>query len=195
MDAQDDGESQVLLRRTRAELAAGRPEAVFTALAKDTGDWRAAALAVCAAAGIPRAQAEQRWADTGAQLAALIQPGEEADLGAVLEVVGFFDVHRRLDEREQQVRRLLERAFAAAGGLPSGYGHGVIRLLQTGRLTDAFVSMAMHGSRRRRPMPPAYWTHLLAAAALLTGTDDDRFEPCVALCRRLLDQADAPMSQ
>jgi hypothetical protein len=141
----------------------------------------------------PRAGSEQRWADTGAQLAALIQPGEEADLGAVLELAGLLDVHRHLDEREQQVRRLLERAFTAAGGLPSGYG--VIRLLRTGRLTDAFVSIATHGSRRSRPMPPAYWTHLLAAAALLTGTDDDRFEPCVALCRRLLDQADTPMSQ
>lgn len=184
------------MQRARAGLlAGGRPEAVFTALAKDIGDYRAVALAMCAVAGIPRAQAQQRWADTGEQVAALIEPGEEADLGAILELAGVFDVHRRLDENELQIRHLLDLAYAAAGGLPSGYGQGVIRLLQTGHLTDAFVSMTTYGARRGRPMPPAYWSHLLAAADLVTDTDDDRFESCVTLCRRMLDQADTPTSR
>jgi hypothetical protein len=40
------------------------PGAVFTSLAVDGADYRDAALAVCAAAGVPGALAVQRWADT-----------------------------------------------------------------------------------------------------------------------------------
>jgi hypothetical protein len=191
MGARIDGDDQVLFQRAYAELhAGGRPDAVFAALAANTLDYRAAALAVCTAAGIPRAQALQRWAETGEELASLIQRGEEGDLGAILEMSGLFDVHPRLDAREQQVRQLLHQALATVGALPSGYAHGLGRMLQTGRLTDALVSMTTHGARRSRPMSAAYWTHLLAAAELLNGTDDERFDACVALCRQLLDQAD-----
>jgi hypothetical protein len=191
----DDTEDQGLLQRARAELEAGRrPEAVYATLVTDTLDPRAAALAVCCALGIPREEARQRWIDTGEPLTDLVQPGEPAELGAFLELAGFFDVHRQLDERELPVRQSPDQALAtiAAGGLPSGYAHGLSRKFQTGRLAEAFVSMATHGARRQRPVPAAYWTHLLAAANLLAITDDDRFESCVALCRQMLDQSSTP---
>jgi hypothetical protein len=190
MDERDDGEQHVLFQRAHAALQASvRPEAVFATLAGDTHDLRAAALAVCAALGVPRQQAQQRWAKTGEALLSQMRPGDEArDFGDVLEYAGFFDVHPDLNERDQHARRLLERAFNAAGGIPSGYAHGMIRKLQTGRLADAFVSMATHGARRSRPTPPDYWRDLLAAAELLSSTENDQFEPCVALCRRQLEQ-------
>lgn len=190
MDERDDGEDHVLFQRAHAALRAGaRPEAVFATLAEDTHDLRAAALAVCAALGVPQQQARQRWEKTGEALLSQMQPGDEAgELGEFLEFAGFFDVHPDLNERDQHARRLLEQAFSAAGGIPSGYAHGLIRKLQTGRLADAFVSMATHGARRSRPTPPEYWRDLLAAAELLSGTENDQFEPCVALCRQQLGQ-------
>jgi hypothetical protein len=173
-------------------LAGARPDAVFATLAEDTHDYRGAALAVCTAAGIPRAQAQQRWIADGAELVPQVQPGDAAELGFFLELAGFFDVHRQLDEREQHIRHLLDqavdRAFATLGGLPSGYAHGLSRKLRTGRLAEAFVSMATFGARQRHPMPAAYWTHLLAAADLLAISDDDQFESCVVACRQRLEQ-------
>lgn len=193
MNARDDGAEKALVQRAHAGLLTGaRPDAVFAMLAEDTHDYRGAALAVCTAAGIPLAQAQQRWADVAADLVPQVEPDDAAELGFFMEQVGFFDVQRQLDEREQQIRYLLDQAvdqaFAALGGLPSGYAHGLSRKLQTGRLAEAFVSMATFGDRRRRPMPVAYWTHLLAAAELLAITDNDQFESCVALCRQRLEQ-------
>ena len=108
MNAEDDGDGKIgkiLLHRARAELLAGaRPDAVFATLAENTHAYRGAALAVCMAAGIPRAQAQQRWIDGGAELVSQVQPSDAAELGFFLELSGFFDVHRPLDEREQHAR-------------------------------------------------------------------------------------------
>jgi hypothetical protein len=191
MDARDDAHAQALARRAQAGLrAGGTPCAVFVDLAAGTLDYRATALAVCAAAGIPRVQFEQRWADTSEQLLPEIQPGQEALLGEVLETLGLFDVHRPLDEHEQQARRHMKLAMAAVGWWPSGYAVRLSRWWMTGRLVDAFVSLADYGAGPDgATMPPAYWTHLLAAADLLAGTDDNRFESCVLLCRDQLGQS------
>jgi hypothetical protein len=143
-----------------------------------------------------REAAWQRWTDIGEPLMDLVQPGEPADLGTFLELAGFFDLHRQLDERELPIRHLLDQALAtaAAGGLPSGYAHTLSRKLHTGRLSEAFVLMATYGPRRQLPDPAAYWTHLLAAADLLAITNDDQFDSCVARCRQMLDQPSTPTS-
>ncbi|MEZ0110472.1 hypothetical protein ABH920_004487 [Catenulispora sp. EB89] len=191
MDDRDDGKDEVLVRRAYTALQGGdtRPEAVFATLAEEAGDYRAAALAVCAAVGVPRSQAHQRWAGIGEEALSQMLPGDEAaDLGVFLELAGFFDVHPDLAEPEQQARRLLEQAFAAAGGVPSGYAHNLIRKLRTGRLAEAFVSMVTYGAGRSRLTPREYWEYLLAAAELLPGADVDRFESCVTMSRQRLDQ-------
>jgi hypothetical protein len=178
-------QQQALMRRARESLDNGAsPETVFVALAVDTRDLREAAIAVCVAAGTPRADAEGRWGDGCEQLLAEIHDGEEAIFGEILEMTGFFDFHRPLDEREQHVRRELRQAMATALPLPSGYAHLLGRTLQTGRLARAFIKMTT------LPLTDAtaYWAHLLAAADLLAGSEDDRFESCVNLCRQRLDQ-------
>ncbi|GAA1971772.1 hypothetical protein GCM10009838_33960 [Catenulispora subtropica] len=97
-----------------------------------------------------------------------------------------------LDEREQRIRLLLdqavEQAFAALGGLPSGYAHGLSRKLQTGRLAEAFISMVTFGGQRQPPMPAEYWTRLLAAADLLAMPEDNQLEPYIVACRQRLEQ-------
>ena len=184
-----DEPEQALLRRAHESLHAGvLPEAVFAELAADARDVRSVAIAVCVAAGTSRADAEQRWAAEGEPLFVELLDGDEEGLGVFLEMAGFFDFHRPLDEREQQIRSLLGQAFDARGGWKSGAGHHLIRKLQTGRLTDALASMAAHAPDPGAPSPSAYWAHLLAAATLLAGSDDSRVEPIVLLCRRHLDQ-------
>lgn len=193
MNAEDNDET-ALARRARAELLAGaRPGAVFATLAEDTHDFSAAALAVCTAAGISRAEAQQRWIEeVEVELGSEFQPEDGAELGLALELGGFFDVHRQLDEREQCIRHLLDLAvsesFATLGVLPSGHAVGVRRKVEAGRLAEAFVSMATFSVRRRHPMSAEYWTHLLAAADLLAISDDDQFESCVVACREKLAQ-------
>jgi hypothetical protein len=180
-------QQQAFIRRARAGLDAGvSPGTVFASLAVDVRDRRAAVIAVCVAAGTPRPEAEGRWTDDDEQLLADIHDGEEAILGEILETLGFFDFHRPLDEREEHARRELRQAAAAALPLPSGYAHGLGRMLRTGRLTSAFISMAMHPHSGAHAT--AYWQHLLAAADLLTCSEDDRFESCVNECRQRLDQ-------
>jgi hypothetical protein len=179
-------QQQALMRRARESLDNGvSPDAVFADLAVDARDLRAVAIAVCMAAGTPRADAEGRWDYDIEQLRAELHDGDEAAFGDILEMTGFFDFHRPLDEREQHVRAELRQAMATALPLPSGYAHLLGRMLQTGRLTSAFIKMTT------LPLTDAtaYWAHLLAAADLLTGSEDDQFESCVNLCRQRLDQA------
>jgi hypothetical protein len=113
----------------------------------------------------------------------------DLDGGTLLEMAGFFDFHRPLDEHEQQIHHLLCQAFNAHGGWPSGLGHQLIRKLQAGRFIDALASMAAHSPRLGAPSPSTYWTHLLAAANMLTSSDDGRVEPILLLCRQHLDQS------
>lgn len=190
--AQGDVEQQALLRRARESLHVGAsPETAFAELAVATSNLRVAAIAVCVAAGTPRADAEKRWATDGEPLVAEIRDGEGALLGEILEMAGFFDFHRTLDEHELQIRHELDQAFAAAGRWRSGVAHSLIRQLETGRFVDALASMTAHGPRRGVPTPSTYWTHLLAAANLLTSSDDGRIEAIVLLCRQHLDQYSA----
>lgn len=184
-----DGDENVLLQRARAGLLTGaRPDAVFATLAEGAPDYRGAALAVCVAAGVSLAQARERWAEIDPELISQVQPDDAAELGFFMELAGFFDVHRQLDEREQRIRRLFIQAGAETGNLPSGYAYGLGRKLQTGRLAEAFVAMATFGARRQHPMPAEYWTNLLAAAELLAVSGDDQFESCVAACRQRLEE-------
>ncbi|NUP49800.1 MAG: hypothetical protein HOW97_21185 [Catenulispora sp.] len=191
-----DSDGTVLVQLARAELLTGaRPDAVFATLAEGAQDYGDAALAVCVAAGVSPEQAQERWAEVGAELISQVEPDDAAELGFFLELAGFFDVHRQLDEREQHIRRLLDRARAASAnlpgayayGLPSGYAYGLGRKMQTGRLGEAFVAMATFGARRQHPMPAEYWSDLLAAAELLAVSGDEQFDSCVAICRQQLD--------
>ena len=198
MDHTDDEQQQqalalVLLRAAQDRLHAGAsPEAVFAELAVNTRDVRAAAIAVCVAAGTSRADAEKRWVDDGEPLLAEVQGDGEAAVGQFLEMAGFFDFHRPLDEREQQISRHLSQAFNAYGRWRSGVAHQLSRKMQTGQFVDALALMAAQGSHRSVPTPSAYWTHLLAAANMLTGSDSEiegensRVESVVLLCRQRL---------
>jgi hypothetical protein len=189
--AHADGEQQqALLLRAQERLHVGAStDAVFAELAVNTRDLRSVAITVCVAAGTSRADAEKRWAADGEPLLTEVLDGEEAFLGTFLEMAGFFDFHRPLDEREQQIHHLLCQAFNAHGGWPSGLGHQLIRKLGTGRFIDALASMAAHSPRGGAPSPSTYWTHLLAAANMLTSSDDGRVEPILLLCRQHLDQS------
>lgn len=184
----DDEQQRTLLQSAQGRLRDGvSPRTAFAKLAANAGDLHAVAIAVCMAAGTSRADAEKRWATDGELLLLEVQDGEEALLGQFLEMAGFFDYHRPLDEREQQIRHLLGQAFNAHGGWKSGLGNGLIRKLQTGQFIDALTTMAVHAPHPRALSPTAYWSHLLAAANMLASTDDGRVEPVVLLCRRHLD--------
>lgn len=188
----EDEQLPTLVQSAQDRLRGGAsPRKVFVELATDSGDLHAVAIAVCMAAGTGHEDAEKRWATDGEPLLAEAGDDDEAFLGKVLEMTGFFDFHRPLDDHDQQIRDLLGQAFDAHGGWKSGAGLGLLRKLQTGRFVDALESMAGNAPRSGALSPSAYWNHLLAAADMLASTDDARIEPIALLCRRHLEESSA----
>lgn len=116
-------------------------------------------------------------------------PGEEDLCGWVLELHGVFDVPRLLDEREEEVQRLLRDAFGASGGIASGVALGLTRSLFKGELVAAFLCLAGKQPRAPRGRPVQFWKALCAAGALLEFGDDDRGREALARCRRSLADA------
>lgn len=98
--------------------------------------------------------------------------------------------HAEPDDAREQALRLLSQALGLSGRIPSGYAITVCGHLRSGRLVEGFVLMVEYSDRTqaRRARPREYWGRLLAAANLLAGTGNDKFEPCVSLCRTRLEE-------
>ncbi|MFF4698032.1 hypothetical protein [Streptomyces chattanoogensis] len=171
----------------RAALGAGVPAVdVFAELALKAADLQSAALAVCLALGVPRADAEQRL-DGSDELLDELNPGEERTGGEILETLGVFDVDRSLDERGEEIKRWLGTAIGAHGTFGSGHAHSLWRRLRTGALTGAFLSLADSGPHPVEGAPSTYWEALTRAGELLSADNrevDERFEKALERCRR-----------
>ncbi|MEU2392728.1 hypothetical protein [Streptomyces sp. NPDC007369] len=172
----------------RRLLAEGQgPVGVFAGLAVRSGDRNAAVRAVCRALGVPDARVQEQLGRT-AELFAEFGPDEEESLGELLELLGVFDVPRTLDEREQEVLRLLKTAGGALGGIRGGVFHGLSRSFLKGELTAAFLMLARQPIRQPRGNPAKFWAALAAAGALLPPPADPgtaaQVAQVLAECRR-----------
>ncbi|THA76199.1 hypothetical protein [Streptomyces sp. A0592] len=164
------------VERAREALRSGlRPVDVYVELAAGTSDLRGAALAVCAALGIPRPDAEQRLSGSE-ELWDGFGPGEEGLVGELLDLAGLFDVHVTLDERGERICGLMDRAVGALGGISSGVAFSLHRKTATGRLPEAYA-LLVRTPVRERGDAARYWALLTAAgeelAAWLPPGDDE----------------------
>lgn len=152
-----------------ARMADGRTagEAYRDLVATGT-DRRRAAIAVCVAGGTDLAEAEQRMLAYD-DIWPLLEDGDDTAAADLLELHGYFDLEVELDDRQNAIASLLRQALSEAGSAPSGYLIGLGRLLRTGRLREAYVSM--HGfGRQRWPDNERFWALMARAGRSL----DDR---------------------
>ncbi|MEU8925451.1 hypothetical protein AB0D10_31725 [Kitasatospora sp. NPDC048545] len=161
------------------------PAAAYATLARRTGHPLRAAQAVCAALGIPAAEATRRLDDCLAALLAHPRPGSEADTGELLEALGVFDVPATLTDTDRAVIDLFLVAIDAMGGIRAGHRHGLDRWFTTGNLTTAYLSLAAAHPMPRTGNPARYWTTLVTAGELLAAapTPDSRITYALAHCR------------
>jgi hypothetical protein len=165
-DASGPSTREALVAFAVARLADGRlPEHAYGDLTALGTDRRLAAIAVCVAAGTPWDVAEARmatfddiWSNLGAASA------ETA--GGLLELYGYFDVEIELSDDLAVIASYLRQALAAAEYLPSGYANQMYRLLRTGRLRDALISLEDMGAKRWPDNLP-FWLGLTEAASRL----------------------------
>ena len=158
----------VLLAFATGRLAAGRrPEQAFLDVVGLGADRRLAAIVVCAAAGTQWAQAQSRmvafddvWASLGS--------GSAETAGSLLELYGFFDVEVALDGDQAESAAFLRQAMSAVTYLPSGYANGLYRMLRTGRLRDALLSLEEMGAKRWADNRE-FWVGLTEAATRLVS--------------------------
>jgi hypothetical protein len=147
-------------------LAQGRrPEQAFCDLVGYGADRRLAAIAVCVANGTPWDVAEARmtsfddvWASLGG--------GSAETAGGLLELYGYFDREVEPTPEEVPVAAALRAAMAAVEYLPSGYANQMYRLLRTGRLREALLSLEEMGAQRWPDNRP-FWLSLADAAVRL----------------------------
>jgi len=164
-----------------ARLADGRrPEQAFADMAALGADRRLAAIAVCAAAGTPWEVAEARmtsfddiWSSLGTA------PVETA--GGLLELYGYFDVEVQLAAEQAEVAGHLRQALTAVEYLPSGYANQMYRLLRTGMLREALLSLEEMGAVRWPDNAP-FWLGMSEAAVRLDSAEI--LDPEVAAARR-----------
>jgi hypothetical protein len=149
-----------------ARMADGRsPGEAYRDLVEIGTDRRRAAIAVCVAGGTDLAGAEQRMLAYD-DIWPLLEDGDDAAAGDLLELHGYFDLEVVLDDAQNATVSLLQQALARAGSMPSGYAIGIGRLLRTGRLHDA-VGLLRSTGRQRWPDNEPFWALLDQAAALL----------------------------
>lgn len=153
-----------------ARLADGRrPEQAFGDLAALGTERRLAAIAVCVAAGTPWEVAQDRMASFDDMWASLGNaPVETA--GGLLELYGYFDVEVELTDEQAAVAAHLRQALAAVAYLPSGYANQMYRLLRTGRLREALISLEDMGARRWVDNLP-FWQAMSEAAVRLDSAE------------------------
>ncbi|MFF3014667.1 hypothetical protein [Streptomyces sp. NPDC057939] len=156
------------VERAREALRSGAtPVEAYTELAAGTRDLRGAALAVCEALGIPRADAGTRLGDGDGRWGGF-GPGEESLLGELLETIGVFDTPVALDEPGERIRALMRRAPGALGGIASGAALGVHRKLYAGRLPEAYATLVRLPVRECGD-PVRYWATLGTVGELLAA--------------------------
>lgn len=156
----------VLVAFATGRLAAGRrPEQAYLDVIALGADRRLAAIAVCAAAGTPWAEARTRMAAFD-DIWSSLGSGSPETAGSLLELYGFFDVEVALDPDEAQVATFLRQAMATVAYLPSGYANGLYRMLRTGRLREALLSLEEMGAKRWADNRD-FWLGLTEAAARL----------------------------
>lgn len=166
MNAVQPPEHQVMVAFAFAQIADGRsPGEAYRELAATGTDRRRAAIAVCVAGGTDLAEAEQRMLAYD-DIWPLLEDGDDAAAGDLLELHGYFDREVVLDEAQNATVSLLQQALAHAGPVPSGYAIGVGRLLRTGRLQEA-VEVLRSTGRERWPDNGPFWALLDRAAASL----------------------------
>jgi hypothetical protein len=153
-----------------ARLADGRrPEQAFCDLVEVGADRRLAAIIVCVAAGTPWGVAEARMADFDDIWASLSSGPAEA-AGGLLELYGYFDVEIELPPDRAVIASHLRQAMTAAGYLPSGYANQMYRLLRTGRLREALLSLEEMGAARWLENEP-FWLAMVEAAVRLDSAE------------------------
>src|SRR3954447_20224825 len=104
-----------------AQIADGRsPGEAYRELPPTGTDRRRAAIAVCVAGGTDLAEAEQRMLAYD-DIWPLLEDGDDAAAGDLLELHGYFDREVVLDEAQNATVSLLQQALAHAGPVPSGY--------------------------------------------------------------------------
>ncbi len=157
-----------------------RPEQAFGDLVGLGVDRRQAAIAVCVAAGTPLDAAEARMAGFDGVWAGLAGGSAEA-AGSLLELYGFFDVDVVLDDEQSTIASLLRQAMATVEYLPSGYANQMYRLLRTGGLREAFLSLEEMGGLRWQENR-AFWDAMKQAAARLDSAH--RLDSEMAAARR-----------
>ncbi|MER8036482.1 hypothetical protein [Streptomyces hydrogenans] len=161
-----EGERELVLE-AREMIAEGRSgEEVFAGMAARTGDRGRSLRAVCAALGMPRADADARLREAE-PLFTEFAAGEEEDLALVLAFGHAFVVDRVLDEHEERVRELLGTAAGARGGCPGS----LFAWFRTGELTKIFLYFAQTRFRDGRGSPPDFWAAMTSAGELLAGRD------------------------
>ena len=165
-----------------ARLADGRrPEQAFTDLVGLGIDRREAAVAVCVAVGTPWEAAEARMAGFDPMWASLSASSAEV-AGGLLELYGYFDQEVVLDPDQNLTASHLQQAMAAVEFLPSGYANQLHRLLRTGALKEAFLSLAEMGGLRWQDNV-LFWHRMGEVAGRLDPLDDE-----VAAARRRCEQ-------
>jgi len=157
-----------LLVFATARLADGRThEGAFCDLVALGTDRRLAAVAVCAAAGTAWEVARARMAGVDDGWLAV---GPAADAGTLLETYGYFDVEVELDPSRSVIASHLRQAMAGVSYLPGPYANQLYRLLRTGRVREAFLSLEETGGRRWAD-DPSFWGVMALAAAGLDTTE------------------------
>jgi hypothetical protein len=163
-------ETGALLVFAQARMADGRrPEQAFCDLVQLGTDRRLAAIAVCVAAGTPWEIAEERMASFDDIWTSLGSGTAEA-AGGLLELYGYFDLEVELDHPRAVIASYLRQAMAAVEYLPSGYANQMYRLLRTGKLREAFLSLEEMGAKRWSDNLP-FWLGMTEAAVRLDSAE------------------------
>jgi hypothetical protein len=164
--AQAAAPDAVLVAFATGRLAAGRrPEQAYLDVIAIGADRRLAAIAVCAAAGTPWPEALSRMAAFD-DIWSSLGSGSAETAGSLLELYGFFDLEVELDPDQAQIATFLRQAMAAVTYLPSGYANGLYRMLRTGQLREAMLSLEEMGAKRWADNRD-FWVGLTEAATRL----------------------------
>jgi hypothetical protein len=182
--SRNDGDSgrAAIVAFAAARLVDGRrPEQAFTDLVGLGTDRRLAAISVCVAVGTPWEVAEARMAGFDTMWASLEASTAEV-AGGLFELYGYFDQEVMLDREQNLTASFLQQAMATVEFLPSGYANQMHRLLRTGALREAFLSLTEMGGLRWQDNVP-FWQGLREAARRLDPLDDE-----VAAAQRRCEQ-------
>ncbi len=172
--SRNDGENgrAAMVAFAAARLLDGRrSEQAFTDLVGLGTDRRLAAIAVCVAIGTPWDAAEARMAGFDTMWASLEASKPEV-AGGLLELYGYFDAEVVLDPEQNLTASNLRQAMSTVEFLPSGYANQMYRLLRTGALREAFLSLVEMGGLRWQDNVP-FWFGLREAARRLDPLDDE----------------------